>query len=82
MCVCVCVCTSGPSVRGEETDSAASQPGQTEEDRHGSLRTDRSVPRPPLLAPTQIHQTAMDCKNTTGRPEETNTTNVETQRDY
>lgn len=24
----------------------------------------------------------MDCKNTTGQPEETNTTNVEIQRDY
>lgn len=35
-----------------------------------------------LLAPTQTHQTAMDCKNTTGKPEETNTTNVEIQRDY
>lgn len=35
-----------------------------------------------LLVPTQTHQTAMDCKNTTGQPEETNITNVEIQRDY
>lgn len=27
----------------------ASQPGQTEEDRHRSLRTDRRVPQPPCL---------------------------------
>ncbi|MEQ2232584.1 hypothetical protein ILYODFUR_012961 [Ilyodon furcidens] len=34
-----------------------------------------------LLAPKQTQQTAMDCKNTTGQPEQTNLTNVDTQRD-
>lgn len=35
-----------------------------------------------MLSPTQTHQSAIDCKNVTGQPEETNTTNVEIQRDY
>lgn len=72
-------------VRTSERKRLILQPlslAKTEEDRHGSLRTDPECSSATLLAPTQTHQTAMDCKNTTGQPEETNITNVEIQRDY
>lgn len=70
-----------PIVWEEETERAASQPDGTKQDRcgggggGGGGREDRpecsSPARFTLTLQHETHETAIDCKNTTGQPEET-----------